>query len=236
MDLVDVLIEASVETRESDFALSLGNAALDAYYSDLFRRYLPEEPGQALARVALNFMLQQLATRSRADREHERFLQIGSFDAADLAAGLLQAMPQTIVEWMPGFTAVTVAETSEVVDRIRPLLPEDGMPQDLTISSTDWRERALVAPLASYGLICVFSDRNIRHLADHIASLRRLLNARGRVVVFEALTGGRRPTDFANPDFVGRYFMTGPGLTRTMSIAVLPALSGPDFAGTEAAA
>jgi hypothetical protein len=125
---------------------------------------------------------------------------------------------------VPGFTDVTAADVAEVVDQVRPLLPVDGLPLHLTITSDDWRSIATKAKLGSYGLIAVFSDRNVRTLADHVAQLRRLLNPRGRLVLFEALSGGRRPTDVEGPDFVGRYFMSGEGPVRTLAITVLPAL------------
>lgn len=223
MDLIDVLIDVSMETRDNDVVVSLGNTALDAYYDDLFERYLAGHAGQKLVRATLNFVLQQLATRSRADRTRERYLQIGSFNPADLAAGLLQAMPQTQVQWVPGFTDITAAETDEVVDAVRTELPPDGMPHEVAITSQDWQTLAHDAAPGTYGLIAVFSERNIRELADHVAVLRRLLNPRGRVIVFETLTGGRRPTELPGPDFAGRYLMTGAGTTRTISIAVLPA-------------
>jgi hypothetical protein len=223
MDLIDVLTDATVESGDNDLVVTLGYAALDTYYDELHARFLPRQSGQKLVRTALNFAVQQLATRSRVSRERERFLQLGGFDAADLAASLLGGMPHTMVQWVPGFTSVSAADAAEVVDDVRAMLPEDGMPHQIAITSQDWRELVSTARAGAYGLIAVFSDRNTQVMAECVAALRRLLHQDGRVLVFEALSGGRRPTEFPGPDFVGRYFMAGSGPIRTMSVAVLPA-------------
>lgn len=218
MDLVEVLLEASVRHQNGGVAVSLGNSALDAYYTDLFATMLPGQAGQKLIWASLNFILQQLATRSRADRERERYLQIGSFDAADLAAGLIQAMPQTLVQWVPGFTDITPDSCEAVVETIRARLPADGLAHEVSISGRDWREIGGV-----FGQITLFADRPVPELARHAAGLRRLLNPSGRVVMFEALSAGQHPTAFADPQFAGRYLASGP--VDTIAITVLGATS-----------
>ncbi len=225
MDLVDVLIDASVESSGQSFLTVLGTPAVESYYADLHQRYLPDTNGQKMVRVALHFAVQQLATRSYADPAHERVLQIGGLDPCDLTAGVLDVVPHTRVQWVPGFSDVTAAETAGVLERTRLRLPTDGLPLQLAITSDDWRTLAARAEPRSYGLIAVFSDRNIRDMAACVADLRRLLNPRGRLVLFEALSGGRRPTDIDGMDFVGRYFMSGPGQVRTLAITVVPAVT-----------
>lgn len=223
MDLVDVLIDASVESAGASFRTVLGTPALDAYYAELHGRLLPGLEGQRMVRVSLHFAVQQMAARSDADPSGERVLQIGALDACDLAAGLLDAMPHTRVQWVPGFSDVTAADVADIVELVRPRLPPDGLPVHLSITSDDWQSVVDAAETGSHGLITVFSDRNIRDMTEHVARMRRLLNPRGRLVLFEALSGGRRPTDIAGPDFVGRYFMSGDGPVRTLAVTVLPA-------------
>ena len=224
MDLVDVLIDARVTADGAGFRTVLGTPALERYYVDLHARYMPEHTGERMVRVALHFAVQQLATRSYARPEQERALLIGGFSACDLAAALLDTVPHTRVQWVPGFSDVTAADASRVIEVVRTRLPADGLPRHLDISDQSWQTLAAGEPDGSYGLITLFSDRNIKTLVECVAELRRLLNPRGRVVVFEALSGGRRPTDFAAPDFAGRYFMSGSGPVRTLAITVLPAL------------
>jgi hypothetical protein len=223
MDLVDVLIDASVESSGQSFLTILGTPALETYYLDLHERYLPDSSGQKMVRVASHFAIQQLATRSYLQPATERVLQIGALDACDLAAGLLDVVPHTRVTWVPGFSDVTAAQTADVVERARVLLPPDGLPLQLAITSDDWRTVAANAEPDSHGLIAVFSDRNIRDMAACVTDLRRLLNPRGRLLLFEALSGGRRPTEIEGVDFVGRYFMSGSGPVRTLAITVVPA-------------
>lgn len=194
-------------------------AALDAYYDDLFARFLPSRSGNKLVRISLNFGLQQLATRSRVARERERCLILGGFDPSDLASGLLNAMPQTMVQWARGFTRVMAAEVAEIVDEVRALLPQDGMPHDVVITNDDWS--SVPAVPGTYGLIVVFADADQPVTTGCIAKLRRLVHENGQVLVFEALVESRQPTQFLSPVFVGRYGIGGPDPEGAISVSVL---------------
>ncbi len=223
MDLVDLLMEASIESRDNDLVVRLGHNALDAYFDDLQQRFLPGWGGQRMVLASLNFAMQQLATRSRNPerRASERYLQLGGFEAMDLAAAMAGAMPHTIVDWVPGFTDTNAEMVHEAVEATRVLLPADAMPRDVTIADVDWQD---LLPLAgNFGVIALFSDRRTPDLEACVAGLRSMVNVGGRVVVFESLSGGRRPTNFADPDFAGRYLMGGEPPLRTLCISILPA-------------
>ncbi len=222
MDLIDVLIDAKVDSRDTVNPVSLGNRALDHYYTELFARALPEYQGQFLMRAVLNFAVQQLATRSRVARESEQFLQIGSLDACDFAAALLGAMPHQLAHWVPGFTAVDAAETADVVEQARAWLAPDALPDVFTATSQPWTDRLAGFRAGAIGLAVVVCDRISDELADCVARTRKVVHAQGRVIVCEALLGARRPTVFGAPDFAGRYLMLGSGPMRTLAITVLP--------------
>jgi hypothetical protein len=222
MDVIDLLVDATVDSRDEARPVSLGNRALDAYYLELFSRVLPAHVGQFLMRAVLNFSVQQLATRSRVAREREQFLQIGSLDACDFAAGLLNAMPHTIAHWVPGFTSVDASQTADVVEHARPFLPPDGLPNQFTITSQPWQDRLASLAAGTIGLAVVVCDRISDDFAACVAASRARVHQNGRVIACEALLGARRPTAFGTSDFAGRYLMLGAGPMRTLAITVLP--------------
>jgi len=221
MDLADLLIDASVDTSRPRRSAMLGTASLDDYYDTVLQACLPGQDGQFIIRTTLNFAIQQLATRSRVDAAGEVYLQIGSLDASDLAAGLIQSMPHTIVQWVPGFTGITAGQTAESVDAVRARLPDDGMAHRCVITDESWSAVLGQARPGSLGLVCVFSDRITSELEPCVAQARARTRAAGRVVVFEVLTGARRPTLFDAPDFSGRYMLDGEGVVRILAITLL---------------
>lgn len=222
MDLIDLLSGASVDTRRTASPVELGNPTLDRYYSTIFPQMLPKPSGEYLLQVALNFSVQQLATRSRVAPEREQFVQIGSLAPTDFAAGLINAMPHTKVFWAPGFTSVTAAETEATTRQLREALPRDALPAHVGVSDQPWQECLGSFAPGALGLVAVMSDRVTEDMVACIELARSRVHTAGRVVVFEALLGMRRPAALPATTFVGRYFMLGAGPVRTLAITVLP--------------
>ena len=151
----------------------LGHPALQRYYSGIFASYLPEAAydGAFRVRAALNFGVQQLATRSRLNRARERYLQIGGNAADDLAAAMIHAMPHTDVNWRPGRSGPDEAAVRAALATLRAQLPPDGMPENIRFADD-------VFPEGCFGLIAVFGDVDF-------AALEPLLNAQGRILHVE---------------------------------------------------
>ena len=141
--------------------------ALRIYFQQIFQ-VLPPAPERARLRSALNFAVQQLATQSRVDPGHRRFLIAGDFLAHDLAAALIEAMPHTQVAWQPG---PPDAEIESALADLRPRLTSDALPTDI--------RRAEALPLACCGLIALF-DRDP-------APYRPLLHPAGRMLLVRGL-------------------------------------------------
>ncbi len=167
MDLSSVLL-----TRTDD----LGHPALHRYYTGIFALHLAAETyeGAFRVRAALNFGVQQLATRSRINRAGERYLQIGGNAADDLAASLIHAMPHTDVNWQPGASGPDEQSVRAALTTLRAELPPDGMPENIRFADDN-------LPVACFGLIAVFG------LAD-LATLRPLLNPQGRIIHIKGST------------------------------------------------
>lgn len=156
----------------------IGHPVLAGYYAELFRRLLPASSyeGSFRVRAALNFGVQQLATRSRISPETEMYLQVGGIDAFDLPAALIEAMPHTRVACLaPPFG------TGDALAAMRACLPTDAMPDDICLNPA-------VLPKAGFGLIAVFAD------ADDFTDLRPLLGATGRILRIGRSTHGALPT------------------------------------------
>jgi hypothetical protein len=164
MDLSSVL-----HTRTDD----LGHPTLQRYYSGIFASYLPSAryDGAFRVRAALNFGVQQLATRSRMNRAGERYLQIGGNAADDLAAALIHAMPHTDVNWRPGRCGPDEDAVREAVAALRAQLPPDGMPENIRFADDAF-------PDGCFGLIAVFGHADL-------AALGPLLNPQGRILHVE---------------------------------------------------
>ena len=107
--------------------ISFGNATMDAYLRRLFGLQHPVLGGAYPVQVLIHAALQQLSLRSRTDREHQAFLMLGGFSAEDLAAGLINSMPQTLVYWAPLPDGPQPGEVRQAVARQRAGLPADGM-------------------------------------------------------------------------------------------------------------
>lgn len=170
MDLANVL------TCGTD---GLGHPVLARYYADLFARHLPapEYEGAFRVRAALNFGVQQLATRSRVSPQTERYAQIGGFGAHDLPAALIEAMPHTIVACAdppPGCQAA--------LSSLRDLLPVDALPHCVVMADA-------VLPPASFGLVAVFAAEDVLD----IGPWRALLNPSGRVLLIRRQAAGTFP-------------------------------------------
>jgi len=221
MDLIELLSEATIDSRRAARPVQLGNPTLDRYYTDLFPQALPGSDGQHLLQAALNFSVQQLATRSRVSPEREQFVQVGSLAPSDFAAGLINAMPHTKAYWAPGFTSVTAAQTEDVTVKLRERVAADAMPEHVGISDQPWRDCLGSFPPGALGLVVVMSDRVAGELVPCVDLARSRVHSAGRVLVCEALLGARRPTALASPEFVGRFFMLGDGPVRTLAITVL---------------
>lgn len=158
----------------------LGHPVLTRYYRDLFERCLPAPDYVGAFRVwaALNFGVQQLATRSRVAPETERYLQIGGISANDLPAALIEAMPHTMVDCLapPDGTAQSLFE-------LRTQLPLDGLPDRVTL-------RPAALPLACFGLIALFHDGPTPDIARWINHL----NAGGRLLLVHRARAEAPPT------------------------------------------
>lgn len=156
----------------------LGHAVLAQYYRNLFARYLPADgyDGSFRVRAALNFGVQQLATRSRFSPDTERYLQVGGFDALDLPAALIEAMPHTRVTCLQ-----PVEGAAESLMRLRRALPADALPVDIRIAEAD------LAP-ASFGFIALFPAA-----MGAIESWRRFLSPLGTLISIELPEQGMAP-------------------------------------------
>lgn len=141
----------------------LGHPVLAGYYAGLFRRLLPAPAYEGCFRVraALNFGVQQLATRSRISPEIEMYLQVGGIDAFDLPAALIEAMPHTRVVCLH-----PPVGTAEALARLRAALPGDAMPTDIRLDQATLTVR--------FGFIAVFDDAQ--------ADFSHLLGAGGTVL------------------------------------------------------
>lgn len=171
MDLADVLACGTD---------GLGHAVLAHYYDALFARYLPapDYEGAFRVRAALNFGVQQLATRSRVAPETERYLHIGGFDADDLPAALIEAMPHTIVACLR-----PVEGCERALATLRAGLPDDALPRSIVLTSP-------ALPRESFGLIALFADG----LGPDIGQWLGLLNPRGRLLLVHRGDCDVRPT------------------------------------------
>ncbi len=141
----------------------LGHPVLATYYRAVFGAFLPDASyrGCFRVRVALNFGVQQLATRSRIAPDDAGYLQIGGFDAFDLPAALIEAMPHTRVVCLH-----PPVGTAEALARLRAALPGDAMPTDIRLDQATLTVR--------FGFIAVFDDAQ--------ADFSHLLGAGGTVL------------------------------------------------------
>jgi hypothetical protein len=158
----------------------LGHPVLAGYYRSLFERALPapDYAGAFRVRAALNFGVQQLATRSRVAPETERYLQIGGFSADDLPAALIEAMPHTIVACLQ-----PVEGCERALASLRAKLPGDALPDSVMLTS-------FALPGVSFGLIALFADGS----APDIGRWLGLLNPRGRLLLVHRGDAQARPT------------------------------------------
>jgi hypothetical protein len=154
----------------------LGHFTLHRYFAGIFASYLPQESyeGAFRVRAALNFGVQQLATRSRMNRAGERYLQIGGNAADDLAASLIHAMPHTDVNWRPGASGPDEDAVRAALSALRAQLPPDGMPENIRFADDTF-------PEGCFGLIAVFGEADLGGLGP-------LLNAQGRILHIEGST------------------------------------------------
>jgi len=161
MDLATVL---------ADGTDGLGHPSLERYFRDIFASYLPSDPYPGAFRVwaALNFGVQQLATRSRINRARERYFQFGGFHATALAAALIEAKPHTDVNW----SGADVAGTDAAIAALRARMPGDAMPEIVRVNEAE-------PPRASFGLVVVFADGLVPELAGYC----HLLNPSGRILL-----------------------------------------------------
>lgn len=164
MDLASVLLAGTDD---------LGHSTLQRYYAGIFASYLPvgAYEGAFRVRAALNFGIQQLATRSRLNRARERYLHIGGNAADDLAAAMIHAMPHTDVNWRPGASGPDEPAMRAALAALRAQLPPDGMPENIRFADDEM-------PHGCFGLIAVFG-------AADLSALRPLLNPQGRILHIE---------------------------------------------------
>lgn len=174
-----------LQTVLADGTNGLGSAALARYFSDIFSLYLPPScyPGAFRVRASLNTGVQQLATRSRVDRAHERFLQVGGFAGDDLAAALVEAMPHTDIDWQAGDTGPSAADILAVLSDLRRQLAQDAMPEAVRIGASD-------LPDGCFGFIALFATGI--GLAPEL--YRRLLNPNGRMLLIHRSGPAIEPT------------------------------------------
>ena len=147
-----------------------GHSTLAAWYGEVFRAMPMDYPGAFRVRAALNFGVQQLATRSRMARGQERYLQLGNFSPYDLPAAVTHAMPHTNVAWLP---AADGDETEVLLAALRGRLGCDDVPEDIV------RIEAWPMAPAQFGLIAVFAEG----VAPDLAPLRALLTSAGRILL-----------------------------------------------------
>lgn len=170
MDLADVLACGTD---------GLGHPVIARYFDRLFERYLPtpDYTGAFRVRAALNFGVQQLATRSRVSPDTERYLQVGGFDAHDLPAALIEAMPHTTVFYRRPADGCAAALAAT-----RAKLPNDAFPTIVALTPDD-------TPDARFGLIAMFAEGPV---PDVTAFMRRL-SPRGRLLLVWRATADIAP-------------------------------------------
>jgi len=149
-----------------------GHSTLAAWYGDIFRAMPADYPGAFRVRAALNFGVQQLATRSRMARGQERYLQLGNFSPHDLPAAVTHAMPHTNVAWLPFSDG---DETLALLAALRGRLGRDDMPEDI------FRIDAWPVAPELFGFIAVFAEGD----APDLAGLRALLTPAGRILLIQ---------------------------------------------------
>jgi hypothetical protein len=149
----------------------VGHPALERYYRRLFELRLkqPGYPGWFRVRAALNFGVQQLATRSRVSPLTQGYLQVGGVHPEDLPAALIEAMPHTkIVHLQP------VHGTEGAIARLRAALPSDAMPAEICWQASD-------IGAARFGLVAVFGEGS----RLDVSAWRTLLGPGGRILAIE---------------------------------------------------
>jgi hypothetical protein len=147
-----------------------GHPTLAAWYGVVFQAMPMDYPGAFRVRAALNFGVQQLATRSRMARGQERYLQLGNFSPHDLPAAVAHAMPHTNVAWL---ASADGDETAALLAALRGRLCRDDMPEDI------FRIDAWPVAPERFGLIAVFAEG----AAPDLAPLRPLLTSAGRILL-----------------------------------------------------
>jgi hypothetical protein len=147
----------------------LGHDTLARYYRGLFGRYLPDSgyAGCFRVRAALNFGVQQLATRSRVSPGSERYLQVGGYAAHDLAAALIEAMPHTRVVFVMPAPGTQIALIG-----LREVLGADAMPDVIDVATSCMLEGV-------FGLIAIFAEGAMPTLEPW----RRWLNPGGKILL-----------------------------------------------------
>lgn len=164
----------------ADGTAGLGHATLARYYRGLFSRYLPDSgyAGCFRVRAALNFGVQQLATRSRVSPSSERYLQVGGYAAHDLAAALVEAMPHTrvvVVEPAPG--------TEIALTGLREVLGVDAMPDAIDVARSCQLEGV-------FGFIAVLAEGAMPGLEPW----RRWLNPAGKILLVHRVDAWSEPS------------------------------------------
>lgn len=156
----------------------LGHPVLAGYYRTLFERYLlaPDYAGAFRVRAALNFGVQQLATRSRVSPETERFLMVGGFSPDDLPAALIEAMPHTTVICLQ-----PVEGCAQALIAMRERLPADAFPDSVILAPQ-------TLPQAGFGLIALFAS------TPDLGRWQGLLNPHGRLLLITRTDAEAPPT------------------------------------------
>ncbi len=208
MDLLDLLSRAAVapipdgacrlrdaadvlySPRQVDYlsqieSTSLGNPGLDKYYADIFGRMIAPLGGTYLLHVILNFALQQLATRSRASRDTEGYLQIGSFTESDFAAALVNSMPQTETVWLPGCGQIGTSMTRDGVDTVKAKLPADGMSEHCFVLDQNWPAFFSSPPRVKFGFIAIIIQDQPESIPDLLHAVLPHTHTQSRILLVQ---------------------------------------------------
>lgn len=183
--------DAIMTSLASPLRWSLGSSSLDAYYHALFADTLSYSLKGYLHRVFANFAVQQLATMSFMNSNTERFLQVGCFDPVDFAAAVVGGMPHTS-SYHIAHGSSGLSREKRALDYANATMAPGDMASAFIVEESieEWLRSQ---PDSSFGCICVYERVAQESFFLHAADFARLLNARGRILIFKEISSNSIP-------------------------------------------